>query len=111
MCLIEHQKRIETLFQFNKFPQPCAIAIHRKNRFSDHDDAFVRILAPSPSKMAFQFGQMIVRKHAPDRVTEFRTIDKGCMAELVENNNVIFTDQGRDRAERCSISATETKRG
>src|SRR5437667_4209011 len=54
---------------------------------------------------------MIVWKYAQNCAAQFCAIDEGGVTEFVEQDDVIFADYGRDRAERSGVSATETKRG
>ena len=69
------------------------------------------MFAPSPLKMTLQFCQVIVRKDAQDRTAQSCAIDQRGVTEFVEQNDIIFGDQGRNCSKRRGISAAETKRG
>src|SRR5260370_19824849 len=60
--------------------------------------------------MTLQFSKMIMRKHAKERAAQFCPIDQRRVAEFVEQDNVIFGDEGRDGAERSRVSTAEAKR-
>ena len=55
--------------------------------------------------------KLIVWKDTQNRAAQPCAIDQRGVTEFVEQNDVIFGDQGRNRSERRGIAAAETKRG
>ena len=68
------------------------------------------MFAPSPFKKTLQFAKLIVWKDTQNRAAQPCAIDQRGVTEFVEQNDVIFGDQGRNRSEGCGIAAAETKR-
>ena len=55
---------------------------------------FPRVFAPGPLEKTFQFAEIIVWKDPQNRATQFCTVDQRGVTEFVEQNDVIFGDQG-----------------
>ena len=64
-----------------------------------------------PFEETLQFAKLIVWKDTQNRAAQPSAIDQRCVAEFIEQNDVIFGDQGRNRSKRRGISTAETKRG
>jgi hypothetical protein len=52
-----------------------------------------------------------VGKDTQNRAAQLCPVDQRGVAEFVEQDQVVFGDQGRNRSERSGVSVAETKRG
>ena len=64
-----------------------------------------------PVKMAFEFAQVVVRKHTERRATESRAVNERSVTELVQNDHVAFAAKRAECADRRCVATGETKRG
>src|SRR5438876_271152 len=68
------------------------------------------MFAPCPFQVALEFAQIVVWKDSQDRAAQLCGVDQRGVAEFVEQDDIVFRDQRRNRTKRCGVSATETKR-
>ena len=81
-----------------------------KNRFRNNHDARLRILPSRPLQVALEFAEMVVRKNPDRRPAQSRTIDQRSMAKFVENHDILFRGERRQRSDGGRITAAEANR-
>ena len=108
MRFVEEEQRMKPLFQLDQLAQRHPVAIHAKDRFGDHDDTRFGMFAARPFEVTLEFAEMVVRKNAHRRAAQARAIDQGCVAEFIEDDDILSGCQRGQSADRRGISAAET---
>src|SRR6266436_7208307 len=68
------------------------------------------MLAPGPFQVALEFSQIVVWKDAQACATQLCGVDERGVAKFVEQDDIIFRNERRNRTQRRGVSAAETKR-
>ena len=68
------------------------------------------MLPSRPLQMALEFAGMVVRKNPDRRPAQSRAIDQRSMAKFIENHDILFRGECRQRSDRGRVTAAEANR-
>ena len=103
VCLVEHQPCAITLLQFHNLPQRREVAVHREHAFGDDKNA-ARIFSTAPFEDVLQFACVIVREHSQRRARQPGTIDDARVHELIDDDDVVFLQQGANGSQSRRVT-------
>src|SRR2546430_16327433 len=106
MCFIDENARVMRVRHIEHLLKISKIAIHRIDAFDYHE------LAPAllTAQCHVERGCVVMLEFLGATSRQNRTITKTQMRAIVENGDIAFAQQPRDRAQRAAKSAVEKHR-
>lgn len=108
---IKYERGAVFVLQLDDVAQRGKIAVHAEDRFRRDENASLRIFLPRPLQMMLQMLGVVVMKRPEPCAAQARSVDKTCVRQTVEENDVMFARERLDCADAGGVTAAEDQSG
>jgi len=111
MRLINHEPCAEPLLELHDLAQRREVAVHAENTLGNDEHIRLRVIFARPGEEPLELPEVVVRKDTDRRTAQPRAIHEAGVAELIEDDDVLRSDERGNCPERGGIAGGETERG